>query len=102
VAVVVWGEFGRSPKISYGQFMGGRNHWPEVGFALLAGGGWKRGQVIGSTDARGERAKASPYTPENVLATVYQHLGIDPATTLPDHNGRPQYLLDDREPVKEL
>jgi uncharacterized protein (DUF1501 family) len=102
VAVVVWGEFGRSPKIAYGEFKGGRNHWPEAGFALLAGGGWKRGQVIGSTDARGERPKSRVYTPENVLATVYRHLGIDPATTLADPAGRPQYLLDDREPVSEL
>jgi hypothetical protein len=102
VAVVVWGEFGRSPKIAYGEFKGGRNHWPEAGFALLAGGGWNGGQVIGATDARAERPRTKPYTPENVLATVYQHLGIDPATTLPDHTGRPQYLLDDREPVREL
>jgi hypothetical protein len=102
VAVVVWGEFGRSPKIAYGEFKGGRNHWPEAGFALLAGGGWKTGQVIGSTDARGERPRTNAYTPENVLATVYEHLGIDPATTLTDPAGRPQYLLDDRQLVDEL
>jgi uncharacterized protein (DUF1501 family) len=102
VAVVVWGEFGRSPKIAYGEFQGGRNHWPEVGFALLAGGGWKMGQVIGTTDARGERPRTNPYTPENVLATVYRHLDIDLDTTLTDPAGRPQYLLDDREPIREL
>jgi hypothetical protein len=102
VAVVVWGEFGRSPKIAYGEFQGGRNHWPDAGFALLAGGGWKMGQVIGATDARGERPRTSSYTPENVLATVYRHLGIDPEMTLTDPAGRPQYLLEDREPVSEL
>ena len=58
--------------------------------------------MIGATAARGERPVGRPYTPQNVLATLYHVLGIDPATTLPDHMGRPQYLLDDREPVAEL
>jgi uncharacterized protein (DUF1501 family) len=102
VAVVVWGEFGRSPRIAQGSFNGGRNHWPEAGFALLAGGNFKTGQVIGESDAIAARPRSRPYRPSNVLANLYQHLGIDPATTLPDHMGRPQYLLDDREPVAEL
>ncbi len=102
VAVVVWGEFGRSPKIAQGSFNGGRNHWPEAGFALLSGGGFKTGQMIGESDAIAARPKSRPYRPTNVLANLYQHLGIDPVTTLPDHMGRPQYLLDDREPVAEL
>ena len=99
VAVVVWGEFGRAPKISRGD---GRDHWPEAGAAVIAGGGFKMGQVIGETDSHGGRSKVRPYTPANVLATMYGHLGIDPAVTLPDHLGRPMYVLDDREPVKEL
>jgi hypothetical protein len=60
------------------------------------------GQVIGATDARGERPRGEPYTPQNVLATLYPVLGIDPATTLPDHSGRPIYLLDDRRTIEEL
>jgi hypothetical protein len=99
VAVVVWGEFGRAPKISRGD---GRDHWPDAGAAVVAGGGFKMGQVIGETDSHGARAKGRAYTPANVLATLYGHLGIDPAVTLPDHLGRPMYVLDDREPVGEL
>ncbi len=99
VAVVVWGEFGRAPKISRGD---GRDHWPDAGAAVIAGGGFKVGQVIGATDAHGGRSKGTPYTPSNVLATLYQHLGIDPETTIPDHTKRPMYVLDDRATVREL
>jgi hypothetical protein len=99
VAVVMWGEFGRAPKISRGD---GRDHWPEAGAAVVAGGGFRVGQVIGETDAHGGRAKGTPYTPSNVLASLYRHLGIDPAVTIPDHSKRPMHVLDDREPVREL
>jgi hypothetical protein len=99
VAVVLWGEFGRAPKVSRGD---GRDHWPEAGAAVLAGGGFKVGQVIGETDAHGGRAKGVPYTPSNVLANLYRHLGIDPAISIPDHNQRPMHVLDDRELVREL
>jgi hypothetical protein len=99
VAVIMWGEFGRAPRISRGD---GRDHWPEAGAAVLAGGGFKVGQVIGETDAHGGQAKGTPYTPSNVLVNLYRHLGIDPATTIPDHNKRPMHVLDDREPVREL
>ena len=99
VAVVLWGEFGRAPRISRGD---GRDHWPEAGAAVLAGGGFQVGQVIGETDSQGGRAKSRAYTPSNVMANLYRHLGIDPATTILDHNRRPMYLLDDRELVREL
>lgn len=99
VAVVLWGEFGRAPRISRGD---GRDHWPEAGAAVIAGGGFKVGQVIGETDAHGGRAKGKPYTPSNVLANLYRHLGIDPATTIPDHLKRPMHVLDDRDSVSEL
>lgn len=99
VAVVVWGEFGRTPRINK---TGGRDHWPSTGCVLLAGGGFKTGQYIGETDRRAERPKSRPYGPQNVLATLYRHLGIDPTTTLLDRSGRPHYLLDDREPIAEL
>ena len=99
VAVVLWGEFGRAPRISRGD---GRDHWPEAGAAVLAGGGFQVGQAIGETDSQGGRNQSRPYTPANVLANLYRHLGIDPATTILDRNLRPMYLLDDREPVREL
>lgn len=100
-AVVVWGEFGRQPKVG-NVTPDGRGHWPAAGFALLAGGGLKTGQIIGETDKRGERATGNPLSPQNVLATLYHVLGINPSQTLPDHAGRPQYLLDDREPIHQL
>ncbi len=99
VAVVMWGEFGRAPRISR---IAGRDHWPDAGAAVLAGGGFPGGQVIGETDSQGGRARGTPYTPGNVLATLYRHLGIDPARTIPDHNNRPMHILDEREPVREL
>ena len=99
VAVVLWGEFGRAPRISRGD---GRDHWPEAGAAVIAGGGFQVGQVIGETDSHGGQSKGRPYTPSNVLATLYHHLGIDPATTILDHNRRPMHVLDDREVVREL
>ena len=106
VAVVVWGEFGRTPKVGRdggtGNKPDGRDHWIEAGFVLLAGGGLKMGQVVGATDARGARPAGGAYRPQNVLATLYHVLGIDPSSTLPDLTGRPIYLLDDREPIKEL
>jgi uncharacterized protein (DUF1501 family) len=100
VAVLMWGEMGRTPRINQGM---GRDHWADSGFALFAGGaGLKMGQAIGETDSRGERAATKRYSVQNVLATVYHVLGINPATTLPDPFGRPQYLLDDRERISEL
>ena len=99
VAVVMWGEFGRAPRISRGD---GRDHWPEAGAAVLAGGGFKTGQVIGETDAHGGRHKGKPYTPANIMETLYRHLGIDTSQTILDYSNRPMYVLDDREPVREL
>jgi hypothetical protein len=100
VAVVVWGEYGRTPKINRNA---GRDHWPAASFALVAGGGFKMGQVIGETTSRAERPVGKSYIPQNVLATLYRKVfGIDPATTLPDHRGRPMYLLDQREVIQEL
>ena len=96
---------GRSPRI--GKSTGatnspnGRDHW-ETGFALVAGGGIANGQVVGETDRHADRAKGKPFTPQNLLATLYDLLGIDPATTFPDHTGRPQFLLDDRDRIDDL
>jgi hypothetical protein len=99
VAVVVCGEMSRTPRINA---TAGRDHWPSAGFALFAGGGLRMGQVIGATDPRGERPKTRPYTPQNILATLYHVLGIDPTQTFPDHSGRPRQFLDDRETIAEL
>ncbi len=100
VAIVVWGEFGLSPKISKD---GGREHWPEVGPALLAGGGWKAGQVIGSTDRTGGRVTDRPVTYEDMFVTLYHVMGIDPFKTIfKDPSGRPQALLDHGQVIKEL
>jgi len=100
VMVVVWGEFGRTPKINKG---GGRDHWPQVSCALLAGGGFRHGQVIGSTNRLGEVPESRPVHIQEVCATMYKALGIDTmSTTLIDRTGRPQYLLDHRNPLKEL
>ncbi|MFN0055434.1 MAG: DUF1501 domain-containing protein [Planctomycetales bacterium] len=104
VAVVVWGEFGRTPLIDYTLVPGtpGRGHWPEASCVLLSGGGLTTGQVVGETDPRAERSKGLPLTPSHVLATLYHVLGIDPARTFPDRSGRPRFILDQRDPIREL
>ena len=99
VITVMWGEFGRTPKINGNA---GRDHWAPVMGALIAGGGLKMGQAIGSTTAKGERPKDRPCTVAMVLSTIYRQLGIDPAQTFPNGSGRPMYILDEREPIKEL
>ena len=100
VTVVVWGEFGRSPQIGK---TGGREHWPQVSNALLAGGGMRTGQVIGSTTRLGEEVKDRHIHYQNVFATLYHNLGIDASqTTLTDLNGRPHYLLEHSEPIADL
>lgn len=101
VAVVMGGEFGRKPRIG-DVTPDGRTHWAEAGFLWLAGGGMKTGQIIGATDGRGERSVGRPIQVPNALATLYSVLGIDPAVSFTDFNGRPQYTLDEREPVSGL
>jgi len=99
VLVVMWGEFGRTPRINA---TAGRDHWGPVMSALVAGGGMKMGQAIGTTNARGEVPKDRPVTVPNVLSTFYHALGIDPAMTFPNGSGRPMYILEEREPISEL
>ncbi|MEQ8785288.1 MAG: DUF1501 domain-containing protein [Pirellulaceae bacterium] len=100
-SVLVWGEFGRTPKISA---QVGRDHWPRVACALLAGGGMRHGQVIGATDRLGGEAVDRPVKFQEVFATLYHHLGIDVTqATIPDLNGRPQYLVEPGiGPMREL
>jgi uncharacterized protein (DUF1501 family) len=97
VLVLIWGEFGRTPKLS----QNGRDHWPDAGFALFAGA-VRTGQVIGATDSRGGRPKNRAVGAQNVLGTVYHALGIDPRLKVPDFSGRPTQLLDDGDPIAEL
>jgi hypothetical protein len=99
--VLVWGEFGRTPKISPKV---GRDHWPRVAMALMAGGGMPMGQVIGATDRLGGEAVDRPVTFPEVFATLYHNLGIDVSkTTVEDLQGRPQYLVEgNAKPIREL
>jgi uncharacterized protein (DUF1501 family) len=101
VVTVVWGEFGRTPRIG-DVTPDGRGHWPPVMSALIAGGGLKMGQVIGSSNDRGELPRDRRCTPSQVLSTIYRAVGIDPSLTFPNGSGRPMYILDDREPISEL
>jgi hypothetical protein len=100
-AVLVWGEFGRTPMISA---QVGRDHWPRVACALMAGGGMRTGQVIGATDRLGGEPIDRPVLFQEVFATLYHHLGIDVRqATIADLNGRPQYLVEQGvQPMKEL
>jgi hypothetical protein len=100
--VVAWGEFGRTPKINKDA---GRDHWPRVSCALLAGGGMKTGHAIGQTDRLGGEPTDRPVTFEEIHATLYHNLGVNLAAAprLFDFRGRPQYLVDPAvKPIKEL
>lgn len=99
VLVVVWGEFGRTPRINPN---GGRDHWPGVQSVLLAGGGYKMGQVIGASTANGEVPRDRPLGPEDVVATFYHHLGIQPDDSFPDQLGRPIPVLARGQVIQEL
>jgi len=100
VVTVMWGEFGRTPKINGSD--GGRDHWSPVMSALVAGGGLRMGQAIGASSARGEYPKDRPYKVPHLMSTLYHALGIDPAYTFPNGSGRPMYILDERNMVSEL
>lgn len=100
VTVVMWGEFGRTPRVNSGA---GRDHWSRVAMGFLAGGGMRTGQVIGSTTKNAEEAKDRPVHLQEVFSTLYHNLGIDVAKTqLIDPAGRPQYLTEIRKPIREL
>lgn len=104
VVTIMWGEFGRGPKVGgeNKNWPDGRSHWPDAMSVLVAGGGLKMGQMVGATSARAEFPVDRRYYVPQVLATLYQAMGIDPAMTFPDSTGRPTHLLDQRDPVVEL
>lgn len=102
VTVIVWGEFGRTPRINA---RGGRDHWPRVGCGMMFGGGLRTGQVIGETNRLGEEPVDRPVHFQEVFATIYRNLGINTNTaTIPDLHGRPRYLVDHslHRPISEL
>jgi uncharacterized protein (DUF1501 family) len=103
--VVVMGEFGRTPKLNSGQPgipIPGRDHWGQAMSVILAGGGLKTGQVIGATNAKAEHPVARALKPDDVLATIYEVMGIDPETTFKDFAGRPVPLVDQGKAIKEI
>ncbi len=99
VLLVTMGEFGRTPRINKSA---GRDHWGRVMSVMISGGGLNMGQVIGSSNSKGEVPKDQPYRPENVLAVIYRHLGIDTGATFNDFAGRPRYILEERGLITEL
>jgi uncharacterized protein (DUF1501 family) len=97
--VIAWGEFGRSPKVNT---TGGRDHWPGVFSAAIAGGGVRGGRVVGSSDPKGGEPADNAKSPQDVLATMYRHLGIDMTAQYSDNSGRPHPVLPDGSPIDEL
>ncbi|MBC7818947.1 MAG: DUF1501 domain-containing protein [Planctomycetaceae bacterium] len=97
--VVVMGEMGRSPKVNG---KAGRDHWPQCGFSLLTGGGTKPGCVFGETDKQAAYPISHPVSPGDIVATIYQLLGIDPHLTVPDQTGRPNHIAHGGEPIREI
>ncbi len=98
VLVVAMGEFGRTPRINRNA---GRDHWGALMSVLLACGGLKTG-VVGASNSKGEVPTACHYRPENVLAMIYRHLGIDVSTTFDDFAGRPRHVLAEHKIIREL
>ena len=106
VLVIATGEFGRTPKVNMGRaarpIAPGRDHWADAMSILVSGGGMPMGQVIGSTNSRGEHPVDRPLDPNDFLATVYRFLGIDPSQNLLDQRGRPIPILPHGKPIREL
>jgi uncharacterized protein (DUF1501 family) len=97
--VIVMGEMGRTPKINA---KAGRDHWPQCGFSLLAGGGVRQGMVFGETDRLGAYPKSHAVSPADLVATIYELLGIAPDTTVPDRSGRPIAIAHGGQPIREI
>ena len=108
VLLVVTGEFGRTPRITVRPGtkskvdQPGRDHWPRAMSMLVSGGGMRTGQVIGATNSKGEEPVKRPLTPNDLWASVYKHLGINPEHTFPDHGGRPMPILPFGEAIREI
>jgi Protein of unknown function (DUF1501) len=103
VLLIVTGEFGRTPRLNYSNGRPGRDHWPQAMSVLVSGGGMRTGQIVGSTNSRGEHPKDRPLTPNDLWATMFSHLGIDyEHTSFLDHTGRPMPILPFGNPIAEL
>jgi uncharacterized protein (DUF1501 family) len=102
ILLVAMGEFGRTPRLSLSGGLQGRDHWPHAMSVLVSGGGWRMGQVTGATTSRAEYPVERPLTPQDLLATIYRHLGIDPEHEFLDFAGRPQRILAHGQPIREL
>ena len=102
VLVLAMGEFGRTPKIGTQGSSDGRDHWPIVMSMTVAGGGFRHGQVIGSTDRDAGQIKERPVTPGDLAATIFQHMGVATDTTYLDSRGRPRFVIDQGRPISEL
>jgi uncharacterized protein (DUF1501 family) len=102
ILVVVMGEFGRTPRLSRNATGVGRDHWPQAYTALVSGGGLRMGQIVGATNSKAEFPVDRPYSPQDMLATIYRHLSIDPTATFSDFFGRPVHILNDGRPIDEL
>lgn len=102
VLVVAVGEFGRTPRLVQSGGLIGRDHWPDAQSALISGGGLRMGQVVGATNRNGEYPAERPLTPQDLLATIYRHLGVDPRAEFRDFSGRPIAILPHGEPIREL
>jgi uncharacterized protein (DUF1501 family) len=100
VAIIMGGEMGRTPRIT--RERAGRDHWNQTGITVMAGGGFKTGQIVGASDARGEQVLGRAITPQMMTSTIYRSLGIDPSLTFPAATGRPMYILDETAPIQEL
>lgn len=102
VLVIAMGEFGRTPQIGTQGSTDGRNHWPVCMSMLMAGGGFRHGQVIGATEQDGSQIKERPVTPGDLAATIYHHMQVPLDATYLDLRGRPRYIVIDGEPIREL
>jgi hypothetical protein len=95
VLVIAMGEFGRTPQIGTQGSTDGRNHWPEVMSMVLAGGGLRHGRVVGSTERDGGQIKENPFTPADLAATIYRHMGVPLDAHYLDNRGRPRHILEE-------
>ncbi|HWG46341.1 MAG TPA: DUF1501 domain-containing protein [Gemmataceae bacterium] len=102
VLVLAMGEFGRTPTMGTQGSTDGRNHWPVVMSMAVAGGGLRHGQVIGATEKDGGTIKERPVTPGDLAATIYHHMGVPLDTTYADTSGRPRYIVENGQPIREL
>jgi len=100
ILLAVVGEFGRTPNVD--RISGGRDHWPLLGNQLLAGGGMKMGQIIGSSTTRGEEPKTQPVSPNDLRATFFKFLGVPLDLQYVNHSGRPRAMIDGGKPIEAL